>query len=191
MLTPQPSAAPTAASAASPAVTPPDALPQQGNGLWEALFENLDYNFDAVYTVIDAILTAKDRCQVTPLYIQGVVTPSATFLASNVGQSSRLQLTTVDTCWRMGRATDCALYIPHPAVDSCHAAIHYTAETGFRLTDLGSTTGLRHNRHRLPSLSRRHLRNGDLIELGTLRIEFFIDDFNTACTSDAESTTYF
>ena len=145
--------------------------------LWEALFKNLDYNFDAVYTVVDAVLTAKDRCQITPLYIQGIVTPSASFLASNVGRVPQLYLTEVDTCWRLGRAADCALRFVHPAVDSCHAAVHYHSDTGFRLADLGSTAGLRHNRHRLPSLGKRQLRDGDLIEMGTLRIEFFIADF--------------
>ena len=160
-----------------------------GSRLWEALFKNLDYNFDAVYTVVDAVLTTKDRCQITPLYIQGVVTSSATFLVSNVGNASQLHLTDVDTCWRVGRALDCALRIDHPAIDSCQAAIDYAADTGFCIADLGSTTGLRHNRHRLPSLGKRQLRDGDLLEMGTLRIEFFIDDF-THAKSDI-SGTYF
>jgi len=169
----------------------PPLLPSSGNRLWDALFKNLDYNFDAVYTVIDAILTAKDRCQVTPLYIQGVVTASASFLTSNVGQASQLALTEVDSCWRLGRAADCALQIAHAAVDSCHAAIHYHDDTGFRLADLGSATGLRHNRHRLPKLAKRQLRDGDLIELGTLRIEFFIDDFRSMPSLESHPSTYF
>ncbi|MEO0540397.1 MAG: FHA domain-containing protein [Cyanobacteria bacterium P01_A01_bin.105] len=163
------------------------------DGLWEALFTNLDYNFDAVYTVIDAVLTAKDRCQVTPLYIQGIVTPSATFLVSNAGNASHMHVTGTDTCWRLGCAPNCAIRIAHPAIDPCQAAIHYGTKAGFTLTDLGSATGLRHNRHRLPNLGRRQLRDGDLIEMGTLRIEFFIDDFSAEPLShlDTGSGTYF
>ncbi|MEL6136834.1 MAG: FHA domain-containing protein [Cyanobacteria bacterium J06628_6] len=167
--------------------------PTRAAGLWEALFSNLNYNFDAVYTVIDAILTAKDRCQTTSLYIQAIVTRQATFLASNLEDISRMRLTAVDRCWRLGRAHDCELRVLHPAIDSCHAAIAYDPATGFVLTDLGSPTGIYHNRHRLPHLSKRSLRDGDLLEFGTLRMEFFVDDFATVSVSGSHSgnATYF
>ncbi|MEM8612208.1 MAG: FHA domain-containing protein, partial [Cyanobacteria bacterium P01_H01_bin.105] len=58
------------------------------------------------------------------------------------------------------------------------AVIRHTSESGFFIADVGSQSGTRLNRRRLVPQKRQALRDGDMIELGDLMVEFFVDNFD-------------
>ncbi|MEM9163549.1 MAG: FHA domain-containing protein [Cyanobacteria bacterium P01_F01_bin.4] len=143
----------------------------------DALFNNFNYDFDAIAQVMDPVLTVQNRCQLTHLYIHGIVAPQAVFLGSNTSHYPRLELTPVGSSWLIGNDPHCAILLEHRSVDPGHAIIGYQRNQGFYVMDLGSRQGTRLNRRRLTPQSRKCLRNGDMIEFGVMLVEFFIDDF--------------
>ena len=145
---------------------------------WDALFNNVENDFDVADIVADSILKAKDRCQITPFYVQAVIANSSVFLVSNTGSSETLHLTHAGTCWLLGKSGTCALPVADSTVDPCHAVIRCTPESGFFIADVGSQSGTRLNRRRLAPQKRQALRDGDMIELGELVLEFFVDNFD-------------
>jgi hypothetical protein len=155
---------------------------------WDMLFSNLNYSFDAVYQVIDSILTAKDRCQIASLYIQAIAINHSVFLVSNVGCFPNFKLTLVGNRWLLGNCSTCALTVPHPTVDTYHVLIGSDSIGSYYLIDLGSRAGTRLNRRPVTPHKRRTLRNGDMIEVGRQLIEFFVDTFDPLDTSDHSGT---
>ena len=147
---------------------------------WDALVNNVNNDFDTANTIINSLLTVKDRCQVTPFYIQAVIANSSVFLVSNTSSSEALNLTDAGACWLLGKSMTCALPVENSSVDPCHAVIRYTPEAGFFIADVGSQSGTYLNRRRLAPQKRKPLRNGDMIELGDLIVEFFVDNFDHA-----------
>ena len=145
---------------------------------WDALFNNVKNDFDIANTIVDSILTVKERCQITPFYIQAIIANSAVFLVSNTGHSDQLHLTHAGACWLLGNSVTCALPVGKGTVDPCHAVIRHTPEAGFFIADVGSQSGTRLNRRLLIPQKRQGLRNGDMIELGDLVLEFFVDNFD-------------
>ena len=145
---------------------------------WDALFDNVKNDFETANTVADSILTVKDRCQITPFYVQAIIANSSVFLVSNTGSSDTLNFTHAGACWLMGKSITCALPVGNSTVDPCHAVIRHTAESGFFIADVGSQSGTRLNRRRLAPQKRQALRDGDMIELGDLVVEFFVDNFD-------------
>jgi hypothetical protein len=145
---------------------------------WDALFNNVKNDFDTANVIADSILTVKDRCQITPFYVQAIIANSSVFLVSNTGNSETLNLTHVGACWLLGKSITCALPMGNATVDPCHAVIRHTPEAGFFIADVGSQSGTRLNRRRLLPQKRQVLRDGDMIELGNLVVEFFVDNFD-------------
>ncbi len=163
----------------NPVVTPIDASSIEAPSLpWDALINNVNNDFDTANTIVDSILTVKDRCQVTPFYIQAVIANSSVFLVSNTGSSETLNLTNTGACWLLGQSISCALPVENSTVDPCHAVIRHTPESGFFIADVGSQSGTHLNRRRLSPQKRQLLRDGDMIELGNLVVEFFVDNFD-------------
>lgn len=158
--------------------------------LLEQLFENCRYNFEYVSSLIDPILQASQRCQVTTLYILAIDTGHTAFITTNVNTDHQLQIFPDGSSWLIGSAVNCAISIPHSGVSRCHAALGYLPNAGFYLTDIGSEQGTRINRHRIKSLDRRSLKDGDLIELGDLRIEFFLTKLGEELAMDDEPTAF-
>jgi FHA domain len=151
----------------------------------DALFRNLRCDFSAVSSVIDPILTCRNRCQVTPMYVHGVITDNAIFLVSNATGSLALTVTDVGACWSLGESGKCSVQLSHPTVERCHAVITYGDQQGFGLTDTGSERGTFLNNRRISARERVTLRNGDLIALGKLQIEFFVDNFQDKSFEDS------
>ncbi|WP_187329252.1 FHA domain-containing protein [Halomicronema hongdechloris] len=133
-------------------------------------------------------MTAIDRCEVTSLYIQGVVVGNAIFLTTNLNADHQIQVTGRGTNWLIGRSKQCAISIPHPEIAPFHTTVGYCPSRGFYLVDVGSHIGTWVNRRRLSHLQRRKLHNGDLLDLGKLRVEFFIDIFDQAVVPLADDT---
>lgn len=125
----------------------------------------------------DSILDVRNRCQVGSHYIQAVTSGQQTFLSTNLNRNA-VQVTPVALAWSIGRNPNCAIAIRHRSVSRCHAMIGQYAESSFYLADLGSSNGTWLNRRRLASMERRSLRDGDMIQLGSLNLEFFIAAHN-------------
>lgn len=145
---------------------------------WDALFNNVKNDFDIANTVADSVLTVKERCQITSLYVQAIIANSSVFLVSNTGGSESLKLTHVGSCWLLGKSMTCALPLSNSTVAPCHAVIRHTPEAGFFIADVGSQSGTRLNRRRLTPQKRQALRDGDIVELGDVVLEFFVDNFD-------------
>lgn len=145
---------------------------------WDAFFKNIKNDFDTANIIIDSLLTVKNRCQVSPFYVQAIIANSSVFLVSNTSSSDTLNLTQVGACWLLGKSLTCALPLDDATVAPCHAVIRYTSDAGFFIADVGSQTGTHVNRRRLNPQKRQPLRDGDMLELGDLTVEFFVDNFD-------------
>lgn len=135
---------------------------------------NTGTDTEPVILMLEGVLQAPSRCQITSSYIQAVVTPQRIFLTSNLNARREIRITSASTRWTIGRTETCAIAIPDPSISRCHAVIHYDAGRGFSITDEGSKNGTRVNFRRLPENVSVRLRDGDLMRLGRLEIEFFI-----------------
>lgn len=145
-----------------------------------------DFNsLEDVRTVIEPVLNPGDRCQLTPFYIQALVTRHTAFLSTNIDGQARSQLSAINSSWLVGRHTTCAIAIPHPSVSRCHAVIGHHATDGMCITDLGSSNGTWVNRHKLAPAERRKLRDGDLVQFGQLQVEFFVSGQGYHCSEDS------
>ncbi|NJL23215.1 MAG: FHA domain-containing protein [Leptolyngbyaceae cyanobacterium SM1_3_5] len=138
-----------------------------------------DYNLEPeeVTTLVEPVLRAKQRCQKSSFYIQAVTTGRISFLASNLTGVREMQVTEAASHWLIGRAPTCAIAVSNPQLSRRHAVIGYSAE-GFYITDVGSSNGTWVNKRKLSAMERQLLQDGDVIRLGSLRVEFF------ALTSD-------
>ncbi len=139
-------------------------------------------------TLIEPILQALDRCSITPFYIQAIATGETPFLVSNLSDAQALAVIEQTSSWLIGRSTSCTIAVTERSVSRCHAAIGYYPSGDFYITDVGSSNGTRVNRRRLAPLERQLLQDGDLIELGSLCIEFFLVSDATALTSSPDAT---
>lgn len=146
---------------------------RQNPSVSDLLLADCNYDLDEVSTVIAPVFQARQRCQMAACYIQAVTTGRTTFLATNLIEEQATNITPIDSCWSVGRSSACAITILHRSVSRCHAVIGYDASDGFYITDVGSNNGTWINQRRLPSTQRFALRDGDLLRLGAVTIEFF------------------
>lgn len=72
----------------------------------------------------------------------------------------------------IGRLRECDVTLDDPSVSRRHARV-FTAEGTWRIEDLGSTNGVKVNGERV---SFTDLRDGDRIQLGTVRLAFSLED---------------
>lgn len=119
------------------------------------------------------ILDIRKRCQLSSHYIQAVTSGQQAFLSTNLIRDV-VQVTPIALAWSIGRNSNCAIAIRHRSISRCHAMIGQYGENSFYIADLGSSNGTWLNRRRLASMERRSLRDGDMIQLGSLDLEFFI-----------------
>lgn len=133
-----------------------------------------DYNLEPeeVTTLVEPVLRAKQRCQKSSFYIQAVTTGRISFLASNLTGVREMQVTEAASHWLIGRSPTCAIAIANSQLSRRHAVIGYSAE-GFYITDVGSSNGTWVNKRKLSAMERQLLQDGDVIRLGSLRVEFF------------------
>jgi pSer/pThr/pTyr-binding forkhead associated (FHA) protein len=147
---------------------------KQNPALSRLLFATQPTSAEQMATIIEPILQAPQRCSITPLYIQAIATEETTILATNLGSPQELQVTEKAASWLIGRNTTCAISIPDRSISRCHAVIGYYPSRDFYIADVGSSNGTWVNRRRLAQLERRLLQDGDLIQLGSLCVEFFV-----------------
>lgn len=133
-----------------------------------------DYNLnpEEVTTLAKPVLRAKQRCQNSSFYIQAVTTERVSFLASNLASVREMQMTEAASHWLIGRSSTCAIAIANTQVSRRHAVVGCSSE-GFYITDVGSSNGTWVNNRKLNAMERQLLQDGDVLRLGSIRIEFF------------------
>jgi hypothetical protein len=151
---------------------------EQNPGLSNFLFADCNFNLSEVATIIEPVLQAEKRCQVTPFYVQAVTTGRTTFLTTNLCPDQALQATGISSNWLIGRSSACAITVSNPLVSRRHAAICYQAGQ-FYATDIGSSNGTWVNQRRLVRMERQPLQDGDLLRLGGISAEFFIVSYDS------------
>ncbi|HEY9878382.1 MAG TPA: FHA domain-containing protein [Leptolyngbyaceae cyanobacterium] len=161
---------------------------QSHSQVLETLFQNFDFDLEQVSDTIDPILTAQSRCEITSLYIQGIVSNGTAFLCTNINTQHAINVTSRNSSWLIGQSPQCAIAVPHNEISLCHAAISYQPGRGFFIADVGSNSGTWVNRRLLAPHQRRFLQDGDLIELGCLQIEFFLESFGASRSSKEDET---
>ena len=147
---------------------------EQNPSISASLFAECDHDLDHLTTLIEPVLEASRRCEIASSYIQAVTTGRTTFLATNLPYNQTVQLTEIASSWLVGRSSTCAIAVHNACISRCHAAIGYYDSGDFYITDIGSSNGTWVNRRRLMPLERRILRDGDLIEFGSFKVEFFV-----------------
>lgn len=159
----------------------PQRFLKQNPALSHSLFSECNYNLDEVTNIIEPLFEASRRCQLTAFYVQAVTTGRTAFLATNLNPDQEMQITKNASGWLLGRDRTCAILIPSCNVSRRHAVISHD-QKNFYITDIGSKNGTLVNHRRLCPNERQLLRDGDLIELGNLKAEFFVskrdDDVN-------------
>lgn len=140
----------------------------------QSLLAEANHDLQRVATIIEPILDAPRRCEISACYIQAIATGRTAFLTTNLTDLETPQASKAATSWLLGRDSNCAITIQNPSVSRCHAVIGYCCDRGFYIMDVGSSNGTFVNRRRLAPLEQRVLKDGDLIELSNTRIEFFV-----------------
>ncbi|MBF2026766.1 MAG: FHA domain-containing protein [Oscillatoriales cyanobacterium C42_A2020_001] len=156
---------------------------KENPALSQTLIAELGDNISQVSTIIEPILEAPKRCEVSLYYIQAVATGRTAFLTTNLPDFHQTNVSEVATSWLVGRSHNCAIAVLDRSVSRCHAVIgHYPGE-GFYIKDLGSSNGTFVNHSRLKPLEQRFLNDGDLLQFSKFRVEFFISGWNVKTAS--------
>ncbi|MBD1910501.1 MULTISPECIES: FHA domain-containing protein [unclassified Leptolyngbya] len=148
---------------------------------------NLDSNTsnDSMAPLVHWVCQAARRCQASQYFIQAVQAIQGVCLATNLSCLKQVEITTVSSGWAIGRSSTCAIRIPDTSISRCHAILNYHPENGFFITDLGSRNGTWVNTRRLDKMERQTLRDGDLLKIGKVSVEFFV----TGCTEQKGIST--
>jgi FHA domain len=107
-------------------------------------------------------------------YVQATIADRQAFLTTNLPSPGTAQTTESGQAWLIGRGRNCAVLIQDTAISRCHAVIGHDQQHGFYLMDVGSSNGTFLNQRRLVKLKRHPLRDGDVIGLSHIRVEFFL-----------------
>lgn len=155
-----------------------------------SLLSDCNHDLAQVTTIIEPLLNPTARCSVAAHYIQAIATERTSFLATNLTPTPDLQITDLSSSWLIGRSSRCAISLQDGSVSRCHAVISYCPETGFSLTDVGSSNGTFLNCRRLPTLERTALHDGDLIRFGNVQIEFFLSIHQPEAIAFSDATFF-
>jgi pSer/pThr/pTyr-binding forkhead associated (FHA) protein len=116
---------------------------------------------------------SKSLAGVTLPYVQGVILDGSVHLTTNLLQGKTQALLQPQQVWILGRDPHkTSIAIPDNRLSRCHASIHYNAEKGFSLVDLGSRNGSFINGERVWRSTL--LKDGDRVRLGSLSFVFFM-----------------
>lgn len=147
---------------------------KQNPTISRSLIAEVGDDISRVATFIGPVLEAGSRCEISPYYIQAVTTGRTAFLTTNLHDAGETHVTEVAVSWLIGRNSSCAIAIMNRSISRCHAVIGRCSERGFYIMDVGSSNGTRVNRRRLVPHEQHFLKDGDLLEFSSLRVEFFV-----------------
>jgi pSer/pThr/pTyr-binding forkhead associated (FHA) protein len=150
---------------------------RQNPNVTRILVKDAGLDISRVETIIEPIIDAPKRCEVSSFYLQAVTTGRTAFLATNLPDICDIFVTDVSAGWVIGRDSTCAITIADQAISRLHAAIGHRPGEGFYITDVGSTNGTRVNGRRLKPQIAYAIADGDLLEFSNLRVEFFVSGF--------------
>lgn len=160
----------------SAVAVPRSASTETHHTVLETLFYNFEFDFEQVSSAIDPILTAQQRCRFTPFYIQGIVADMTAFLSTNLSSRRDLFVTAKGFHWQLGRGQASEISIPYGPLATHQASIGFEPGGFYLMAAVPDTLMLNHEKLQLNRCAA--LRDGDLIELGALQIEFLLDCFN-------------
>ncbi|MDX2242465.1 MAG: FHA domain-containing protein [Leptolyngbyaceae cyanobacterium bins.302] len=156
---------------------------KENPSLSQTLIAELGHDISQVSTIIEPILQAPSRCEVSAYYIQAVAAGHNAFLTTNLPDACSTHVSEMATHWLVGRSSTCAIAVLDRSVSRCHAVLKHVPNQGFYIKDLGSSNGTFVNRSRLSPLEQRLLQDGDLLEFCKFRVEFFIAGWSNAMIS--------
>ena len=120
------------------------------------------------------LLEPEPVMQAPSYYIQAAQVQHRAFLTTNLSGGDQPQTTVLGSTWLMGRSRNCAIMVQDRSISRCHAVLGYDVQQGFYIMDVGSSNGTCLNQTRLAVLKRYPLKDGDVIALCNLKVEFFI-----------------
>jgi FHA domain len=121
-----------------------------------------------------AELPIPDKAVDPSYYIQAAQVNHRAFLTTNLSGLEMPQVTVLSSTWLLGRSRNCAVVVQDRSVSRCHAVVGYDVQQGFYIMDVGSSNGTCLGGVRLAVLKRYPLKDGDVIAMCNLKIEFFI-----------------
>ena len=124
--------------------------------------------------VESALRTIPDKAVDPSYYIQAAQVNHRAFLTTNLSGLEVPQVTVLSSTWLLGRSRNCAVVVQDRSVSRCHAVVGYDVQQGFYIMDVGSSNGTCLGGVRLAVLKRYPLKDGDVIAMCNLKIEFFI-----------------
>lgn len=137
------------------------------------LFQAFSKLYEHDRELLDAML-AVDANAPTKLatYIQGMICDQQIYIISNLSTDKSKNFYSKDGLWTIGRdPRQSDITIPDKRLSRCHAALQYSSDQGFTLSDLESTNGTYVNGEPLTRVYA--LRDGDRIRIGSSLFHFF------------------
>lgn len=125
-------------------------------------------------SVASALLPSQNQPIAPSYYIQAAQVNHRAFLTTNLSGFEVPQVTVLSSTWLLGRSRNCAVVVQDRSVSRCHAVVGYDVQQGFYIMDVGSSNGTCLSSVRLAVLKRYPLKDGDVIAMCNLKIEFFI-----------------
>lgn len=159
---------------------------EQNTSFLLSLVTNCKDDLEIVSTIIQPILNAPKRCDFVPYYIQAVNTGITTFIVTNLCENEIVKVIDSDSSWLIGRRSNCAITILNPSISRQHAVIGHEFGNQFYISDMGSKNGTKINHRNLSALERSTLCDGDLIELGSLSVQFFVATYQPPSGVDSK-----
>lgn len=147
-------------------------------------------SLDQMGQLIHWVCQASRRCQAGQYFIQAVQALQGVCLATNVACPDQVEITTISSGWAVGRSATCAIRVPDASISRCHAILNYYPDHGFFITDLASRNGTWVNARRLQKMQRQPLRDGDLLRIGKVSVEFFVAGCEAGSVTRSYEETY-
>ena len=120
-------------------------------------------------------------------YIQGMICEQQVYIISNLATGKSKSFYSTDGLWTIGRdPRQSDIAVPDKRLSRCHAALQYSQDQGFILSDLESTNGTYVNGKKLQRVYA--LRDGDRIRIGSSLFHFFnCSSCDTKASSQCDS----
>lgn len=146
-----------------------DAEVESKLGLFHAFSKLYEHN----RKLLDDMLAADVNTQLPVAnYIQSMICEQQVYIVSNLATGKSKNFYSKDRLWTIGRdPRHSDIAIPDKRLSRCHAALQYSSEQGFILSDLESTNGTYVNGEKLQRVYA--LRDGDRIRIGGSLFHFY------------------
>jgi hypothetical protein len=162
----------------------------QNPAISQSLLAETGADLSRVSTIIEPILEAPNRCEISSCYIQAVSTGRSAFLTTNLPECNKTHVSEIGSGWLIGRSPNCAITVDDPSISRCHAVVGHRPGKGFYIIDVGSSNGTFVNGCRLSTLKQRFLEDGDLVELSHTRVQFFVSGWSAQFSEDTKPQCY-